>query len=1094
MKVFNIISAVVMLTAIVLSGCSVFDLPDLKTTAGSGNGFVTINIQGSEARTAFPDMSEFTYNASFVCTSNPAKTADPMSITSGTPFKLEEGTWTINIDAVKDDVVVGKAVITGVVVGAAPYQVNNVLIKPVKNGDGIVNGTVELKIKFHGSITDLETVKIFFDNDGTGVDIKDQLADTDEHSVSFVFTKSDVTPGSYRISAVLTNDEKSAGNAEAVHIYSGMTTELEWEFWDTSLVATKTLVFIAPITYSGTIEHLELELEGIHEIHGFTNPSVNQYRFSFLVPLDMDDFEGKLTITTGNGNDIEVDIPHFTYGAGTYTLPNEITIYTLTANVGEFGALEVNGDEYEGVMDFLAGETITLEAIPESGSELATLTVGGTGYTVPFNIAADTVVAATFTPPAFKLALYNQASVAGTTTELVKDPVTNKYTIANTNTAARLDNGVSPSWTSIIGTSIVYFNKPLDTIASISARVKLIGYAESSPQNSRGIIMGLMSDPTETNVYFTGLRSSTNGSRRAYFSRYATGNQTADSVKVPAQANSSQAMGVVADSGYGERTEGTTYFAQLDGIDIPYNWEFIMEVTRVANYTGNTPGSNVTVTLKHPVTESNIASYNINSGNRALVIDNQYAGFIIAAATVEISEVKIIEGAAVVFDESDPPAAPMHFVPLKVEFTTEDIEPGASADQYTYNHLFNDGNLELSARALPVIGPQDISWAITDDTGNIASFVGGATGQNATLAFTDGGNVKVTATAGSKTATLSLSVVSGTIYVEHVDVLGAEDVMAGNGDDKEGQTITLTAHVNHGANDTVTWSVTADDGTTATTAATIDPATGVLKAQDEVLASPVTVNVFATSVNGEGGATIKSNAHLVTVKPYEGVKLINRVNVGAANGTAVYNAATGLTMTGTGTVDGSGQVFNFVYLPVAAGDFTVTVKINSASTTASNSNAARVSIVAIPQSQASGVVPNIVVPTDNTLQYGGIALRLQNTHNIVRQQRATVSSDAGTSGITLSSFSNTQPLYLRLRRTGNNFIAGASLDGLTFTDSGSVAVAFSGGYYVGLQVSGATGVTTAVFSEFKLAVGNGNATEANLFTNLDSELASSFTP
>jgi len=200
-----------------------------------------------------------------------------------------------------------------------------------------------------------------------------------------------------------------------------------------------------------------------------------------------------------------------------------------------------------------------------------------------------------------------------------------------------------------------------------------------------------------------------------------------------------------------------------------------------------------------------------------------------------------------------------------------------------------------------------------------------------------------------------------------------------------------------------------------------------------------------------------------------------------------------LYLSGTGSINSSGQEFGFVYLKVPDEDFTMVVKINDA-TWGSANNAARLGIVAIPQAvgtitqSATGVLAN--VPTNLTLPLGGSVVRGDNTW--VRMQTVGqpfgTAGTSGTSNINTTSFpAGTAPngQYIRLRRVGSDIFAGASLDGVTFVDAGSTAPQVGAGY-VGLCACGnGSNIATGEFTDLRFASGTGKGAATLTIAELD---------
>lgn len=214
-KIYQL-TIIIFLLAAVLTGCLQAD------ASGAGMGFVRINIAGSGARTAFPDMTQLVFEALF--TRQGGQSGALMPVFSGQPVELETGIYNIAITAKTGTVIVGTADIPDVeIVRDTQKTINNVLIKPVIHDaadDPMPAGTIVIAIDYSADIDNLDAAQLFIDAN-PALDIK-----TFDVTDGILMHQASLTPGSYMIRAVLTLGDKFAGNAEAVHIYSGMTTKL----------------------------------------------------------------------------------------------------------------------------------------------------------------------------------------------------------------------------------------------------------------------------------------------------------------------------------------------------------------------------------------------------------------------------------------------------------------------------------------------------------------------------------------------------------------------------------------------------------------------------------------------------------------------------------------------------------------------------------------------------------------------------------------------------------------------------------------------------------------------------------------------------
>ncbi|MDR0455336.1 MAG: hypothetical protein LBH20_01465 [Treponema sp.] len=337
------------------------------------------------------------------------------------------------------------------------------------------------------------------------------------------------------------------------------------------------------------------------------------------------------------------------------------------------------------------------------------------------------------------------------------------------------------------------------------------------------------------------------------------------------------------------------------------------------------------------------------------------------------------------------------------------------------------------------------------------------------------------------------AVVSGPVSLT---VKEGSTTIANNGNidiDEDASPITLTATVDP-ADATVSWAITSGG-----TFIDLTPSSDGFSAEIEPKAAgSATVTVTAeksghyTTIQN---FTVNVNSTAPVVNP------IFNVKTGTANGTTAWNSNQ-LTMTATaGGITQTDQEFNFVYLPIPAGDFTMTVKLSTASG-GGNSNNARMGLIAVRKSQTTGSGNTLSVTTDNTLLFSGVGVRAPagttNAPALLPQRRtATGSSGVGTAYWTGTSGSGVTclPVLLKLSRSGNNGVVTVSLDnGVTWQTNethNNVFVA-SEDCYAGLFVSYGTNQVTAVFSDFRIAVGNANATNPTDFQDLDAFLEEKF--
>jgi len=510
----------------------------------------------------------------------------------------------------------------------------------------------------------------------------------------------------------------------------------------------------------------------------------------------------------------------------------------------------VTFDEDEGIFTIQAEEIgeITVTVATDDGSFEASHTVKVLDPNTPVDDDSP------------ELELYNQAAspVAGTTDDLANawNATTKKYTISNAESGAGFTAGDSGNGNNgVVNTTIVYLNQTVAVNSSISARVRISKMNGTEPTGSNGVIMGLMSDP-KGDVHFMGIRASTGGLWRVYQSRTSN-------------TNSSSALATNASTGYGERrvTVGTsnTDWSQINGVDIPFNEEFILEVNRTA-------AAAFTISMKDYA--GNTVTTGTNAGS-LLNIDPAYIGFIIANAEVEISQIVIKEGGTELINTgaSDPTPTPA----TSVEFTAPSVT-GNATDGYEYTHSTAGGNntLSLTAKALPARAPQVISWTISGTGASLNA----NSGASVTATLTSVGNVIVTAEAGTASAELTIAVTAGSIPVTSIAISAEGDatsIMAGDGAGNDPETLLFIAEVEpeNATNPVITWHVSASDSYEGQPSDAAEISAGGLLTfkedfefedeDDDGEDDEVDVWVFAAAADTSG---VKSNRVKVTLKPY----------------------------------------------------------------------------------------------------------------------------------------------------------------------------------------------------------------------------------
>ena len=749
-----------------------------------------------------------------------------------------------------------------------------------------------------------------------------------------------------------------------------------------------------------------------------------------VLPLGTNIYVASVSIqrSSEDVNDFTVDLDHGHFELHAKVLPDEANSDVTWGSSNTSVATISNG-----IVTVVGIGTTTISVETVSKKE------DSTSATDSFVLTVD--------PPVMKepaLLLYNMASSpsGGTTTVMPEmDPTTKRYTISNAETGARFASDGTANAT------IVYLNnRSIKAFQSISARVRIVSAVENN--GTTGVIMGLMTNPAVPvanlgGIQFGGMRVTTDNERRIYLSRAAT--------------NNSGILTARNSSGYTQATGASPVISSLDGVEIPFDEEFILEVVKTDANTY------FQAFLKNNATGTVIADGVIN--NAANVnIQNPYLGFIIAGATVEISEIVIKDGATkeaindVLF--TTPASTPTPAKPTSVILSAPTIDGDYPA--YTEIHPTSAGtSLAITASVLPARAPQAVEWAVTSGNANLASQTNtGVTIQNLD---TDQKVVVVTATAGTAVATLTITVTSAAIPVSSIEIsekAGKNSIMAGpNGDGTGAETLEFECdvHPHTAQNKAFTWKVyDSISGTNETAIVSIDN-DGIMTITESVTAD---TKVYVAAIPEDTTNVESSNRLEITVKKYVAPPtgpVLKRITInGATNIGTTYNSGNSqLTMTGTGVSDGSTIRLNFVYLEFdnsKNGNFVATVRVHSYAANANNNSKA--GIFAIKD----------VTSTSTSDIYASV---LNNTAGKVAEYYTGRNELTG---------NLTFPGILRLTKTGNSFQCSYSNDnGQSWIsrDARTLSI-FGDKILLGLGVcSNSTTTGTAVFSDFTVDFGQG---------------------
>jgi hypothetical protein len=370
--------------ALLLAGCF---FEQVGGNTGAKTGKIEITIDGSDARTLGPVFTGVTYSVS-ATSGGTTVTSDALS------FELAAGTWTFTVEAKRSDAVIGTGTATGVTVTAGSSTRVDIDLVP----SGTVEGSLSWAINAP-SDPDIEVKLEYYD----GTNWESLIGNGNTFAAGTIA----LDPGSYLVRSSLKGLTTlgTAGDLEAVHIYSGLDTKVEWRYSASGLLPVKPFsgsVVVTPSDLTG-ISSVTADITGDGEMDKyedviFTKTTGNTWTFEVEIPENETSLNVTLSIVTTNNGETPLTVTQSGITTMTVTL-TAVSVYTLSATVGENGILRVNGVALanNGKRDFVGGTLITLAGVGDgSGYETDELKADGSDYTAPFNITKDTAVAVTF--------------------------------------------------------------------------------------------------------------------------------------------------------------------------------------------------------------------------------------------------------------------------------------------------------------------------------------------------------------------------------------------------------------------------------------------------------------------------------------------------------------------------------------------------------------------------------------------------------------------------------------------------------------------------------------------------------------------------
>jgi len=218
--------------AILLAACAPAFQPSVSkgNSIPAGMGAIYLSIAGTDARTVFPDeLGNFSYSATFTTQDAVDNAEVTVNLASGSGLAiLAPATWTIVIDAQYDDEPIGRSesIVAQDLAADERREILDIFIQPITGGD---SGRLLWSIEFPRIGTDL--AMLYYDNEDDINEGIDLMTDMSINVNGKIHSGEIILPaGSYLFRAELDNDGIEAGNAEAVHIYSGLDSTLNWSF------------------------------------------------------------------------------------------------------------------------------------------------------------------------------------------------------------------------------------------------------------------------------------------------------------------------------------------------------------------------------------------------------------------------------------------------------------------------------------------------------------------------------------------------------------------------------------------------------------------------------------------------------------------------------------------------------------------------------------------------------------------------------------------------------------------------------------------------------------------------------------------------
>ena len=401
------------LTALFMSACPTeFDASSSdknKTEIPAGKGVITLNIAVPEtARTILPGASEnFVYTATFALNGGAPSAAKPFINGKLVTEPLVYGDWTVTIYAAWNDgsknIVVGRAIINAHLhLQNREPEYKGIIIEPYSEDPAVTKGTFTWNIGYPANIKTAALSIVSSDKTySKEIDLENPADNPETLTLPL---------GSYRIWVHLVNNaNQRASRINVIHIYPGLTTNVEWPFTDADFRGVMDVHVSVNINLPANTSITEAELSNETDIASLVLPHTGSAYSFILKAADNESELSDLTLnlkTTHNDLTIPLSGP-FPINPLNFTVAlDDINIYALTISAGANGSVSGIVTEDIGAngnitnittssgtkqRDLLAGYEVKLSAAP-AGSAVASWIIDPPDALHEVNSAGDRII------------------------------------------------------------------------------------------------------------------------------------------------------------------------------------------------------------------------------------------------------------------------------------------------------------------------------------------------------------------------------------------------------------------------------------------------------------------------------------------------------------------------------------------------------------------------------------------------------------------------------------------------------------------------------------------------------------------------------